>query len=140
MCEVRDRAESAGLLIHCAESFTVVLSRYPRQWGHVLVILNRHVTRFVDVADAEWHSANAAALTVARRIETHLRPSRCFIASLGCERTDVPMTSPHLHLHVIPVGDSSQRPRDIFSWENGVYDGTAEEWRELHGVLATAWR
>lgn len=141
ICELVERAEAAPIrLLHRDRVVTVVLSRYPRQWGHVLVLLNRHCTNFTELDAREWQSVSVHSLHAARAIESSLRPSRCYVASLGSARMDLPMTSPHLHVHAVPIYDPDDKPTSIFSWERGVYDAPESEWHQLHAILSDAWR
>jgi diadenosine tetraphosphate (Ap4A) HIT family hydrolase len=117
----------------------VRLSRYPVQWGHVMVVPRTHVERFGDLELATWLRTNELAHRAARAIEAALAPSRCYIASLGAARADLPMTFPHVHINVIPVFDSNARPREILTWQHGVLDGSEEEWAELRASLSSAW-
>ncbi|MEL6344382.1 MAG: HIT family protein [Myxococcota bacterium] len=112
-----------------------VLSRYPRTWGQVLIILRRHVTTFNDVSAEEWGEACHLARELAQRIETRLSPLRCYVSCLGTHRTDVPMSSPHLHLHIDPIYDPEDRPRTILTHKHGVLEAHEEEWDSLKALL-----
>lgn len=48
------------------------------------------------------------------------------------------MTFPHLHLNVIPVSEAGARPREVLTWQHGVYDGSADEWAALARALRQA--
>lgn len=112
-----------------------VLSRYPRSWGQSMVLLRRHTTTFSDVTPEEWQEASAEAHRIAARIESSLAPLRCYVSSLGTWREDLPMSSPHLHIHVDPVYDSGARPRTIFTHQHGVMAGEDAEWEALQARL-----
>lgn len=113
-----------------------ILPRYGLCAGHVVVLLREHVTRLTDVADEVWHEATATGLAIGRAVETALSPARCYVASLGSARRDVPMTSPHLHLQVVPVMDDDARPATVLTWEHGVYVLSDEEGARLRDRLA----
>lgn len=122
--------------LHDGEHVQVVLSRYPRNWGQAIVLLRRHVTCFAELDPSEWAEATEAAHRTAVRMEEVLKPIRCFVSCLGTARTDLPMSSPHMHLHVDPVYDADDRPRTIFTMQFGVMAGEPDEWEALRASLA----
>lgn len=71
--------------------------------------------------------------------ERALRSARCYVASLGAASDDLPMTSPHLHLHVIPIYKAEDKPSAVLTWDRGVTIADEEEWAELHRILLGAW-
>ncbi|MCP4744513.1 MAG: HIT domain-containing protein, partial [Actinomycetales bacterium] len=111
-----------------------------RGWGHLLVIPSHHVTSFGAVDADVWSEACELARIAARTVETVLRPARCYVASLGTAAADIPMSSPHLHLHVLPVKDPTVSPARMLSWDDGVLTATPDEWAELRNLLQTQWR
>ena len=123
-------------VLHEGEHVRVVLSRYPRNWGQAMILLRRHVTGFTDLEPREWAEASEAAYYVASRMELVLQPVRCFVSCLGTAHADLPMSSPHMHLHVDPVYDLDQRPRTTFTLEFGVVEGEPDEWEALRASLA----
>ena len=66
-----------------------------------------------------------------------LAPARCYVASLGTD-ADVPMSSPHVHLHVVPV-ERDERPRDVLTWEHGVLVPSDVDLADLAARLRAAW-
>ncbi|MFO0682236.1 MAG: HIT family protein [Sandaracinus sp.] len=116
----------------------VVLTQYPSRWGHMLVVTRAHVTSFTAVDDATHDATMRLAREAARRLERTMKPARVFVASLGCAHEGLPATSPHLHVHVVPVMDPDARPRDVLTWENGIDEGDAEEWAALRARLRGA--
>lgn len=132
MCKI---VESEAPLIS-APLATLSLNRFPLRWGHLLVVTRRHVTSFAEVTDEEHAQANALVLRGARALERRMRPARVFTASLGTARAMVPMSSPHLHWHVVPVASAGERPSEVLSWSNGVYAAEDGEWEELAAGLA----
>ena len=128
-----------GAPLHRGRAASVLLPRYARAEGHLLVALHRHVTAFTDLDDLEWAEATALALRAARALEAELRPARCYVASLGTALPGLPMTSPHLHLHVLPVGDPDARPAQVLSWEGGVLALDDDEHAALLARLRPAW-
>ena len=136
MCAlVRGRIGDARDVIAEAPEARVVLSQYPIRWGHLLVIARAHVTSFSAIADADYDVMMRLARDAARRIERVLRPARVFVASLGCAHEGLPATSPHLHVHVVPVMSPDARPRDVLTWENGIDEADAAEWDALRERL-----
>lgn len=126
-------------VLHDDGEVVVRLSRYPVRWGHLMIVPRPHVTRFLDVELALWLRTSELAHRAARAIERALAPSRCYVASLGAARTDLPMTFAHVHVNVIPVPDEESRPRDVLTWQHGVLDGTEDEWRDLRRMIRRVW-
>jgi diadenosine tetraphosphate (Ap4A) HIT family hydrolase len=118
---------------------TVVLSAYPRRWGHVLVVLAEHVTTFAALSAAAWADAAAHARVAARVVERVLAPERCYVASLGTAIDGLELTFPHIHLHVIPVYDPDDRPSTVLSTADGMLAADEDEWEALHAQLRAAW-
>jgi diadenosine tetraphosphate (Ap4A) HIT family hydrolase len=118
---------------HC----TVLLSEYPRCWGQVMVIANRHVISFTELMSEEWTEISKYIMSSSKTIEKALKPLRCYVAATGATENMV-MTSPHLHFNIIPVYHKTDKPSGIFTWVHGVYSGTAEEWEELYETLKSA--
>ena len=113
---------------------TAVLSKYPRTWGQTMIVLNSHKIAISDVTKEEWDELTEATRKYAVKIETVLNPLRCYVASLGASE-NLPNTCPHIHFNIIPIYDQSDKPVDIFTWENGIYNAVEEEWMELFDKL-----
>ena len=73
-------------------------------------------------------------------VERVMRPRRCYVASTGSSAGEMTQTSRHLHVHVIPLYEADDRPSDVFSWAEGVYVGTPEEWEALARAGAPEFR
>jgi diadenosine tetraphosphate (Ap4A) HIT family hydrolase len=112
-----------------------VLSRYPRGWGQSMVLLRRHATTFSQVTPESWLEACDEARLIAARMEAVLTPLRCYISSLGTWREDLPMSSPHLHIHVDPIYNPEDRPRTVFTHRHGVLEADEAEWEALAARL-----
>jgi diadenosine tetraphosphate (Ap4A) HIT family hydrolase len=140
ICALRDGRAGHRYMLAETPHTTTLLSRYPRRWGHVIVLVNAHVTRFSEVADGAWREASEQALRAARAVERALAPARCYVASLGTVRDDLPMSSPHVHLHVVPTYDAADRPKTVFDSQPGFYSGEDAEWDELHRAVLEGWR
>jgi diadenosine tetraphosphate (Ap4A) HIT family hydrolase len=121
MCALAEGALGPRADLYVDEHTIAFLSRYPLRIGHALIAPRAHVTSF-EMLDPEVFADMARqAHRVARALERELAPKRVYVASLGTTR-DVPMSSPHLHLHVIPVDGDDERPSSVLTWEHGVYD------------------
>lgn len=115
------------------------LTPYPVRWGHALVTLRRHVVRLSEVSAAEWADAAELARQLGCALEAGLQPARVYVAALGTDLDDLPMSFPHLHLHVLPVPESGARPREVLTWGNGVYEAAPAEWTALRDTILQAW-
>jgi len=93
-----------------------------------------------DVRSEVFTDAAGLAHRVGVALEKTLRPARCYVAALGTDAEDLPMTSAHLHFNLVPVPEARARPKDVLTWSNGIYDGSPEEWRSLAASLRRALR
>ncbi len=139
MCAVHQRCAGPVYTLHEDDEFIILLPRYVRRWGHVLVSLQQHVQRFEEVAPRVWLKANLYALQAARMIEQVLAPRRVYVTSTGSSNGELTQSSQHMHLHVIPVPESEDRPADIFSWQAGVYTAEHDEWQALKELYQPVW-
>lgn len=126
-------------LLHQGPYTMVVLSAYPRMWGQLMVILKTHKTHVSDLLKEEWDEIMENVRRAVVVLEKQLKPLRCYVASLGATE-NLPHTCPHIHFNVLPVYDPSDKPSAVFTWENGLYDGTKEEWENLYKALKQAWK
>ncbi len=117
---------------------TVVLARYALRPGHLLVLAHRHATRFQDLPPAEWIEMAGLAHRAARALEREVDAARCYVASLGADSPEAPMSSPHLHLHVVPLASPDEKPSAVLTWSEGVYVDTPENWSALQARLEAA--
>jgi diadenosine tetraphosphate (Ap4A) HIT family hydrolase len=140
MCAIRDARVGPTYAVFEDERLLVVLPRYVRRWGQVLVLPRDHVTSFTEVAPDLWAHANAVAHRCATMIERVMRPLRCYVASTGSPSEERANTSMHLHVHVVPITDPEDRPRNVFSWDEGVMIAEADEWEALRACYAAAFR
>ncbi|MBI3510755.1 MAG: HIT family protein [Bacteroidetes bacterium] len=120
------------------EETIVFLSRYPRFWGQIIVAAKIHSEKFSELKDKTWKNMNEHALKAARILEKKFSPARCYIASVGSEQ-NLPMTCPHIHFNIIPVMNLNLKPSEVFTWSNGLFDGTEEEWSNLFSLLKREW-
>jgi len=139
MCAIRDRRVGPVYSIFEDPQMLVMLPRYVRRWGHVMVMPKQHVTSFSHTSGALWARACALAHQAAAMVEQVQNPRRCYVASTGSSAGELTQTSQHLHIHIIPLYTADDRPRDIFSWSEGVYVGSEDEWQELRDRYRAAW-
>jgi diadenosine tetraphosphate (Ap4A) HIT family hydrolase len=137
MCDLRDGRLGALHVLERGAHATAALARYALRPGHALVIAHDHVTSIAALDGAAWLELAAAGRRAAVAIERVLAPGRCFVASLGTD-TEVPMSSPHVHLHVIPV-ERGERARDVLTWQHGVFVPSDGDLAELAARLRAAW-
>jgi diadenosine tetraphosphate (Ap4A) HIT family hydrolase len=139
MCAINARRVGAVYAIHEDQELIVMLPRYVRRWGQVLVTPKPHHTAFSDIEPALWARTCAAAHRAARLVELQLKPRRVYVASTGSSAGELTQSSMHLHIHVIPLYELDDKPADIFSWQDGIYVAEPDEWESLRDRLAAAW-
>jgi diadenosine tetraphosphate (Ap4A) HIT family hydrolase len=139
MCAVRDRKVGATHAVYEDEDILVLLPRYVRRWGHLVVMPNRHVTTYSGIEPALWARINQDALHAAKMLERIRAPLRIYVTSTGSSAGELLQTSMHLHVHVIPLYDDHDRPADVFSWQGGVTVAEHDEWEALRSEYARAW-
>jgi diadenosine tetraphosphate (Ap4A) HIT family hydrolase len=140
MCAVRDDRAGDRWIVDEDAELLLILPRYVRRWGQMLVVIKPHVTRYHEVDPSLWARASTWALRAACVVEAHMQPVRCYITSTGSAAGELTQSSAHVHIHVIPLYDADDRPRDIFSWADGVYVGEPAEWHELQSAYRARWR
>ena len=139
MCAMRDGTAGRTVVVADEHDQLLVLPRYVRRWGHVMVLPKVHVTSFVDVDPESWARSCAMSLRAARMVERTMKPRRCYVASTGSSAGELTQTSAHLHIHVIPLYELDDKPADIFSWSAGVYVGSDGEWDALRATYIESW-
>lgn len=133
MCDLNLKSE---LIVYQDDLIVTFLSAYPRYWGHCIVSLKRHVEYVSEVSDAEYNLLMGMAKRLAIILEKKFSPERVYIALLGAEENRI-NTCPHIHVNVLPVFDKNVRPSEVFTWENGIYSGSKEEWIELKELVVS---
>src|SRR4029077_8070456 len=129
-CVVCHIIKQHNYILHKGKHVTVLLSEYPRCWGQLMVIINRHVTSFSEIKASEWDELTANIKEATICLEKTLKPLRCYVAATGSS-DNLLMTSPHIHFNVIPVYHKQDKPATIFTWEHGVYACTDKEFEDL---------
>lgn len=133
-------AMQRALPIATSEHAIAVLDRYAARPGHVLVIARRHEEKIAALSDAEHADLHRLVHRVCRGLEAALLPRRIYVAALGAPEP-LPMSSPHVHVHVVPLSDPGDRPADVFTWANGAYVFQShDEEKSFHAALVTAIR
>lgn len=113
---------------------TTVLSMYPRFWGQIMVVLNSHKISVSQLSKEEWCELNENIYYATKALEKTLNPVRCYISCLGSVQ-NLPNTCPHLHFNIIPIYSETIKPSEVYTWENGLYNGHETEWNELYNSL-----
>ncbi|MCH9686146.1 MAG: HIT family protein [Deltaproteobacteria bacterium] len=140
MCAIRDGGVGPVHTVYDNDRMLVMLPRYVRRWGHMMVLPKAHVVSYSQIDPALWLEASQLALVAARVVEEVRQPVRCYVASTGSNAgEELIQTSRHLHMHIIPLYDPDDRPRDIFSWSQGVYVAEPHEWEALRDAYRAAW-
>lgn len=139
MCAILERRVGPVYVVHEDDDAVVMLPRYVRRWGHVMVIPRVHATTFSTVDPDAWARTTRTAHQAARMVEQALRPLRCYLASVGSSAGELAQTSMHLHMHVIPLFAADDRPSDVFSWAEGVLVGEPHEWEALQRTYREVW-
>ena len=139
MCAVRDREVGDVHSVFEDDEMLVMLPRYVRRWGHLMVMPKAHVTSYSKVDPRLWARANALAHHCALLIERLKQPRRVYVASTGSSAGELTQSSEHLHIHAVPLYELDDKPSSIFSWQEGVWVAERDEWEELRDEYAAAW-
>ncbi|MDP3275770.1 MAG: HIT family protein [Deltaproteobacteria bacterium] len=139
MCAILDEKVGATYKVAEDEHCLVMLPRYVRTWGHVMVVPRAHVTRFSELSATLWAHVNQLTLRAAKMVESLRAPKRVYISSTGSATSELIQTSRHIHVHVLPVYYEEDRPADLFSWSPGVYVAEHDEWVELRDSFTQWW-
>ncbi|MCB9597600.1 MAG: HIT family protein [Sandaracinaceae bacterium] len=139
MCAVRDRAVGDVHAIFEDDAILVMLPRYVRRWGQIMVLPKSHATSFAEVDPALWARVNELAHRAARVVERVRAPRRVYVASTGSGGGELTQSSMHLHVHVIPLYEPDDKPSSIFSWQDGVWVAAPAEWIALRDDYVRAW-
>jgi hypothetical protein len=89
---------------------------------------------------AAYEALQRAAWGASRALAAVVAPRRVWIAALG-SADPLPMSSPHVHVHVIPVTACGEdaRPARVLTWSNGVTVLDDDEATGLASSLSLAW-
>jgi diadenosine tetraphosphate (Ap4A) HIT family hydrolase len=125
------------LVLHRGPRTLTIVARYAVRPGHLLVIARAHAASIAELDEAAWMEASRIARRAAVAVERALSPGRVFVASLGSP-DELPMTSAHVHLHVVPV-EPGARPAEVLTWARGVHVGDASAWAGVASRIRAAW-
>lgn len=138
VCDLLAGTVAQPLTVAEGDGCVAVIPRYAVRRGHAMVAMARHVEQLSDLTEDEWLTACALARRIAIALQQVMSPLRCYVASLGTPRVGLPMTSPHIHLHVVPLYHHDDKPSDVFTWEGGVHVASEGEWQKLRRALTNA--
>lgn len=139
MCAINARRVGAVYCVCEDDEMIVMLPRYVRRWGHVLVTPKAHFTSFSAIDPALWARASSLAHRAARMVERVMQPRRVYVASTGSSAGELTQSSMHLHIHIIPLYELDDKPADIFSWAPGIFVAEHAEWQALEQRYRDAW-
>jgi len=118
----------------------VLVNRFACRERHLLVLARRHVEHIHQLSGEEHADLQRLAFQAAVALEARFHPVRIYTAVLGSS-APLPMSYPHLHVHVVPVMESDERarPARVFTWSEGVWVYDEADARALAGELRPHW-
>jgi diadenosine tetraphosphate (Ap4A) HIT family hydrolase len=122
------------------EQATVLLDRFARRRGHLLVVSKIHVENVSEIRPELYLEVQRLVYDSMRALDSALHPVQIFTAVLGAT-VPVPMSFAHFHAHVIPVYESDERarPARVLSWSEGVVVYDDAEASALREEILAAW-
>ncbi len=139
MCAVRDGQVGDTHVVYEDHEMLVILPRYVRRWGHVMIMPKVHVTSFMAIEPNLFLRMSILSLQCSRMVERVQNPRRVYVASTGSSAGEITQSSEHLHVHVIPLYEVDDKPSSIFSWSEGVYVAERDEWEALRASFVEAF-
>ena len=139
MCALtRGHARPAPLVE--TDQAVVVLDRFARRRGHLLVVARGHVESTREVGWDLFQELARLTFEARRALDRALEPAQIYSATLGAV-VPLPMSFSHLHTHVIPVYESDERarPARVLTWEEGVTVYEDAEAEALRAEILAAW-
>lgn len=130
-CNVPDRSDADGLIVHRGRLAYVVLNLYPYSPGHLLVCPYRHVADYPDLTTdevAEVALLTQQSMTVIRRVSAphgfNLGINQGAVAGAGI--------AAHLHQHVVPrwAGDANFLP--VIGQTKALPQLLSQTWEVVH--------
>jgi len=118
----------------------VLLDRFARRRGHLLVVSKVHVERVSEISPELFCEVQRLVYEAMQALDAALCPVQVFTAVLGAT-IPVPMSFAHFHAHVIPVYESDERarPARVLSWSEGVVVYDNAEASALREQILAAW-
>ncbi len=140
MCELADDAHAPDDIVASTPHALVRLDRFAAAHGHLMVVLRAHETAVERLPYDAWEALQRLAWRASRVLADEVSPRRVWVASLGAP-DPLPMSSPHVHVHVVPVFGEGEaaRPARVLSWSEGVTVYDDAEARALVAALRARW-
>jgi len=139
-CALVSSDRRAARSIAQSEHGLVVLNRFGARERHLLVIARRHVEHIHELPWEVYADLQLLAFHAACLLQARYRPARIYTAVFG-SANPLPMSYPHLHVHVVPVMEAGERARStrVFSWSDGVVLYDDDEAAALTTELRALW-
>jgi histidine triad (HIT) family protein len=116
------------------DCFTVLLTIYPINPCHLMVVTNEHIASFYDVEDSLYTSMMLLVKRMAVAIKSLCNPAQVVMETSG-------ITNRHVHIHVLPVyGLYDRVPQTVLELQLAHSAPEAElirVWEELKYYLAS---
>jgi histidine triad (HIT) family protein len=122
------------------ETSVVVLDRFARRRGHLLVIAKAHVGGTDEVSWELYLEVERLVFEARHALHRAFAPVQIYSAKLGAV-APLPMSFSHFHAHVIPVYETDERarPARVLSWSEGVFVYEEDEATALRRQIVAAW-
>lgn len=122
------------------ERAVVLLDRFARREGHLLVVTKAHIEGVLDVDWETYQDVQRLVFEARRAVHLALAPVQVYAGTFGAT-AQVPMSFAHYHAHVIPVfeRDERARPARVLSWSEGVVVYSDTEAKQLRQRILTHW-
>jgi ATP adenylyltransferase len=110
-CEVPEKSDEEGLVVHRGDACYVVLNLYPYNPGHLMVVPYRHVAGYEDLTPGEVGEVGALTQDAVRALRA-ASGAHGFNVGLNLGAVAGAGVAQHLHQHVIPRwgGDTNFMP------------------------------
>ena len=108
---IKERSDSANLVVARKERCFVVMNRYPYNSGHLMIVPYKHASNFEDLSKEEYADVMATTAKMIRALGKVSRPQGFnFGANLG--RVAGAGIDKHVHFHLVPRwnGDTNFMP------------------------------
>src|SRR5262245_3278427 len=110
MCALAERSPASPDRIAESQHGVVLLDRFGRGEGHMLVTARRHYEHAAELGWDEYSDLQRLAHEACIALRRSKSPVRTFVAVLGAP-SELPMSFPHFHIHVLPVYHADERAR-----------------------------
>jgi ATP adenylyltransferase len=108
---MKERTDSANLVVARKEHCFVVMNRYPYNSGHLMIVPYKHASKFEDLSKEEYADVMATTAEMIRALGKVSQPQGFnFGANLG--RVAGAGIDHHVHFHLVPRwnGDTNFMP------------------------------